>query len=51
VQGLKAGVTVATSGFDRLENGVKVVARGQRVGSSNSGGKKQGSNNPEGAGK
>lgn len=34
VQGLNAGVTVATSGFDRLENGVKVVARGQRIGSS-----------------
>jgi membrane fusion protein, multidrug efflux system len=29
VQGLNAGVTVATSGFDRLENGVQVTVRGQ----------------------
>lgn len=29
VQGLNAGVTVATSGFDRLENGVHVVIRGE----------------------
>lgn len=29
VQGLNAGVDVATSGFDRLENGVTVTVRGQ----------------------
>jgi membrane fusion protein, multidrug efflux system len=29
VQGLNAGVKVATSGFDRLENGVQVAVRGQ----------------------
>lgn len=29
VQGLNPGVTVATSGFDRLENGVSVTIRGQ----------------------
>lgn len=29
VQGLNAGVTVATSGFDRLENGVIVTVRGK----------------------
>jgi membrane fusion protein, multidrug efflux system len=29
VQGLNAGVEVATSGFDRLENGVSVSVRGQ----------------------
>jgi multidrug efflux system membrane fusion protein len=29
VQGLNGGVNVATSGFDRLENGVEVVTRGQ----------------------
>jgi multidrug efflux system membrane fusion protein len=29
VQGLNAGVNVATSGFDRLENGVEVAVRGQ----------------------
>jgi membrane fusion protein, multidrug efflux system len=29
VQGLNPGVTVATSGFDRLENGVTVTVRGQ----------------------
>ncbi len=29
VQGLNSGVTVATSGFDRLENGVTVSVRGQ----------------------
>ncbi len=29
VQGLNPGVTVATSGFDRLENGVQVSVRGQ----------------------
>jgi membrane fusion protein, multidrug efflux system len=29
VQGLNAGVAVATSGFDRLENGVSVTVRGQ----------------------
>jgi multidrug efflux system membrane fusion protein len=29
VQGLNAGVNVATSGFDRLENGVQVAVRGQ----------------------
>lgn len=30
VQGLNAGVMVATSGFDRLENGVAVTVRGPR---------------------
>jgi membrane fusion protein, multidrug efflux system len=30
VQGINAGVTVATSGFDRLENGVQVTVRGER---------------------
>lgn len=29
VQGLNPGVTVATSGFDRLENGAQVAVRGQ----------------------
>jgi multidrug efflux system membrane fusion protein len=29
VQGLNAGVNVATSGFDRLENGAQVAVRGQ----------------------
>lgn len=29
VQGVNAGVNVATSGFDRLENGVQVTVRGQ----------------------
>ena len=29
VQGLNAGVNLATSGFDRLENGVQVTVRGQ----------------------
>jgi multidrug efflux system membrane fusion protein len=29
IQGLDAGVNVATSGFDRLENGVTVAVRGQ----------------------
>ncbi len=33
VQGLNAGVNVATSGFDRLENGVRVTVRGQPGGS------------------
>jgi multidrug efflux system membrane fusion protein len=33
VQGLNAGVNVATSGFDRLENGVQVTVRGQPGGS------------------
>jgi membrane fusion protein, multidrug efflux system len=37
VQGLNAGVTVATSGFDRLENGVKVTVRGQLNQKNNSG--------------
>ena len=31
VQALKPGVEVATSGFDRLENGVKVTIRGERT--------------------
>jgi multidrug efflux system membrane fusion protein len=29
VQGVSPGVTLATSGFDRLENGAQVLARGQ----------------------
>lgn len=33
VRGLDAGVNVATSGFDRLENGVQVTVRGQPGGS------------------
>jgi membrane fusion protein, multidrug efflux system len=32
IKGLDAGVKVATSGFDRLENGAKVQARGQQPG-------------------
>jgi membrane fusion protein, multidrug efflux system len=36
VQGLNAGATVATSGFDRLENGVRVTVRGEPGGSNNS---------------
>ncbi|HTW63907.1 MAG TPA: efflux RND transporter periplasmic adaptor subunit [Bryobacteraceae bacterium] len=41
VQGLNAGVNVATSGFDRLENGVMVSVRGQPSQKSNpSGGAK-----------
>ncbi len=36
VTGLNAGVKVATSGFDRLENGVSVTVRGQRGGSNSS---------------
>jgi multidrug efflux system membrane fusion protein len=32
VTGLNAGVNVATSGFDRLENGVQVAVRGQGAG-------------------
>ena len=34
VQGLNTGVNVATSGFDRLENGVSVTVRGQPGGTS-----------------
>ncbi len=37
VQGLNAGVTVATSGFDRLENGASVTVRGQRSQKNNPG--------------
>ena len=37
VQGLNAGVTVATSGFDRLENGVSVTVRGQPSQKNNAG--------------
>ncbi|HTX37580.1 MAG TPA: efflux RND transporter periplasmic adaptor subunit [Bryobacteraceae bacterium] len=43
VQGLNPGVTVATSGFDRLENGVEVTIRGQPAPGNNSG---QGSKQP-----
>jgi membrane fusion protein, multidrug efflux system len=38
VQGLNADVMVATSGFDRLENGVTVSVRGQRQAGLSSGG-------------
>jgi multidrug efflux system membrane fusion protein len=37
VQGLNAGVKVATSGFDRLENGVAVTVRGQPAQRNNQG--------------
>jgi multidrug efflux system membrane fusion protein len=37
VQGLNAGVDVATSGFDRLENGVTVTVRGQPPRQNNQG--------------
>ena len=37
VQGLNPGVTVATSGFDRLEDGVEVTIRGQPAPGNNSG--------------
>ncbi len=37
VQGLNAGVNVATSGFDRLENGVQVAVRGQPAQQNNQG--------------
>ncbi len=35
IQGLNAGVNLATSGFDRLENGVPVTVRGQSSGQPN----------------
>jgi multidrug efflux system membrane fusion protein len=38
VQGVNAGVSLATSGFDRLENGVQVVARRQTQGQNNTSG-------------
>jgi multidrug efflux system membrane fusion protein len=34
VQGVNPGVTVATSGFDRLENGAPVLVRGQTAGNN-----------------
>ena len=34
VQGVNPGVTVATSGFDRLENGATVLVRGQTAGNN-----------------
>ena len=37
VQGVNAGVDVATSGFDRLENGVTVTVRGQPSQTNNQG--------------
>jgi multidrug efflux system membrane fusion protein len=37
VQGLNAGVNLATSGFDRLENGVQVRSRPGRRGSKHQG--------------
>jgi membrane fusion protein, multidrug efflux system len=37
VQGLNSGVNVATSGFDRLENGVEVTVRGQPSQQNNQG--------------
>ena len=45
VQGLNAGVNVATSGFDRLENGVQVAVRGQPPQQNNQG---RGSNSATG---
>jgi multidrug efflux system membrane fusion protein len=39
VQGLNPGVNVATSGFDRLENGVEVAVRGPSGASGASGGR------------
>jgi multidrug efflux system membrane fusion protein len=44
VSGLNPGVEVATSGFDRLENGVKVLIRGQGARAQSAPGK--GSNTP-----
>jgi membrane fusion protein, multidrug efflux system len=38
VQGVNAGVNLATSGFDRLENGVQVVARRQTTGQNKASG-------------
>lgn len=43
VTGVNAGVNLATSGFDRLENGVKVAARGQTPGQKNTQGSGAGS--------
>jgi len=37
VEGIDAGVTLATSGFDRLENGALVTVRGQRSQQNNPG--------------
>jgi multidrug efflux system membrane fusion protein len=45
VQGLNTGVNVATSGFDRLENGVQVAVRGQPQQQNNQG---RGSNSSAG---
>jgi membrane fusion protein, multidrug efflux system len=45
VQGMNAGVTVATSGFDRLENGATVSVRGQPSQTNNQG---RGSNSSTG---
>jgi multidrug efflux system membrane fusion protein len=47
VEGLNAGVTVATSGFDRLENGVQVTVRGQRNQQNNSAQPPQSNPNPK----
>ncbi len=38
VQGVNAGATLATSGFDRLENGALVAVRGQSPGEGQAGG-------------
>jgi multidrug efflux system membrane fusion protein len=46
VEGLNPGVTVATSGFDRLENGVQVTVRGQRNQQNNTAQPPQGNPNP-----
>jgi multidrug efflux system membrane fusion protein len=42
VQGLNAGVNVATSGFDRLENGAQVAIRGQPQQNNQGGGNNSG---------
>ena len=47
VQGVNAGVTLATSGFDRLENGAEVTVRAQSPGQS---GGSQESSSQKGAG-
>ena len=37
VQGVKSGDTIATDGFDKLQSGVKVVARKAQEGGTGSG--------------
>jgi multidrug efflux system membrane fusion protein len=46
VTGLNAGVKLATSGFDRLENGVPVTVRGDSAGQASGASGATGANNP-----